>query len=85
MTNAIIEHNAERDAAASFWATEWGCNAIYKDVPIGGRFRFRANQPNEFFVKERSGFRFFVDGQPSGPKKLYRTGQRTAVVWLRDE
>lgn len=85
MQNSIIEQNAEHDASASFWATEWGCNAIYKDVPVGGRFRYRASPPNEYFVKEQNGFRQFRDGKPHGPKKLYRTGQRTAVVWIRAE
>ena len=82
--NSIVEQAAERDAAASFWATEWGCNAIYKDVPIGHRFRYRADAETDYYVKEANGFRHYRNGAPFGPRKLYRTGQRTAVIWLRD-
>jgi hypothetical protein len=81
MENATKEQSAERDSAALFWAAQWGCNAIYKDVPIGGVFRYRASPPGEFFVKEKNGFRTIQGGAPTG--RLWKTGQRTAVVWSR--
>ena len=53
-------------------------DALYKDVPRGGLFRFKASAYGECFVKLARGYRRF--DQPSG--HIFRTGQRAAVFRL---
>jgi hypothetical protein len=75
----------DRDILARVWAKEWGCDSIYKQIPVGGKFRFRSCENGVYMVKERHGYRMFHRGSPLGPKKLYRTGARTAVCSLPDD
>jgi hypothetical protein len=67
------------------WAIEWGCNALYRNIPVGGKFRFRASENGIYMIKERHGYRMYHRGEQFGPKKLYRTGARVAVISLPDD
>lgn len=70
----IDAYNTELDSAAAASAKwlEIG-NAIYKDIPTGGLFRFKGS--NETYVKLSRGYR--VANNTTAP--IFRTGQRAAV------
>ena len=66
-------HDTQADSEVLSAATLLGLgNALFKDVPIGGKFRFKGS---DVYIKTKSGYKSVNGG------RTYKTGQRTAVFY----